>query len=77
MVPDPGDPTDPTDPTTPDPTDPPVEVDAQVIALLTQADSAFQRADAALRNGDLGTYADEVAEAQRLIQEAAALLEGA
>ncbi|MCJ7725682.1 MAG: UPF0182 family protein, partial [Acidimicrobiia bacterium] len=53
-----------------------VEVDAQVVALLSQASTAFQRADAALRNGDLGTYADEIAEAQRLIQEATALIEG-
>jgi len=54
----------------------PVEVDAQVLALLTQAEAAFLRADAALRDGDLGTYADEIAEAQRLILEATALIEG-
>ncbi|MBU1492900.1 MAG: UPF0182 family protein [Actinobacteria bacterium] len=62
-----------------EPTTPPgtgVEVDAQVVELLTQAEAAFERADAALRAGDLGAYADEVAEAQRLIQEATALIEG-
>ena len=52
-----------------------MEVDAQVVQLLTQAEAAFLRADTALRAGDLGTYADEIAEAQRLIQEATVLLE--
>jgi uncharacterized membrane protein (UPF0182 family) len=64
-------------PVTPvDPGELPDGVDAQVMALLLQADEAFQRADAALRNGDLGMYADEIAEAQRLIGEATALLQG-
>ncbi len=53
----------------------PVSVDAQVLDLLTQADQAFARADLSLRNGDLATYAEEVAEAQRLIEEAVALID--
>jgi len=50
------------------------EVDAQVLDLLNQANDAFARADAALRDGDLATYANEIAEAQRLIEEAVALI---
>ena len=64
------------EPITPEPGEEPIEVDAQVVALLSQAEAAFERADAALRDGDLGTYGAEVAEAQRLIQEATALLAG-
>jgi uncharacterized membrane protein (UPF0182 family) len=50
-------------------------VDSDVLSLLQQAEAAFQRADDALRAGDLGAYADEVAEAERLIAEAQALLQ--
>ncbi|MCB2223591.1 MAG: UPF0182 family protein [Actinobacteria bacterium] len=63
---------EPTEPTEPGQ---PAEVDARVVALLTQAEAAFQRADTALRAGDLGAYADEIAEAQRLVEQATALIE--
>jgi uncharacterized membrane protein (UPF0182 family) len=66
---------EPSDGEEPDGGEPVTELDAQVIDLLTQADEAFARADAALRDGDLATYAEEIAEAQRLIGEAVALVE--
>ncbi len=52
----------------------PDELGQEVVSLLTQADDAFARADEALRNGDLGTYADEVAQAQGFIEQARELL---
>ena len=73
VVVDPGDtPAPPPD----DGTELPDDIQEAVTSLLTQADAAFTRADQALRNGDLGTYGDEVAEAQRLIQQARDLLQG-
>jgi uncharacterized membrane protein (UPF0182 family) len=42
----------------------------EVEQLLEQADQAYQDAQAALRQGDLATYADKVNEMQALIQQA-------
>jgi uncharacterized membrane protein (UPF0182 family) len=52
------------------------DVNPQVLALLNRAQQAFSDADAALRVGDLATYATKVAEAQGLIADAAALMQG-
>ena len=46
----------------------------QVRALLDRAQAAFLAADTALRSGDLGGYAEKVAEAQALVQQAVDLL---
>jgi uncharacterized membrane protein (UPF0182 family) len=43
-------------------------------ALLEEAQSLFDEADAALRDGDLGVYQEKVDEAQALIEQALALL---
>ena len=50
------------------PTTPPQN--AEVEQLLQQADQAYQEAQTALRNGDLGTYQTKVQEMQSLIQQA-------
>ena len=50
------------------------DVPQEVAALVDAAEQALIAADAALRDGDLGTYADKVAEAQSLIERAAALI---
>jgi uncharacterized membrane protein (UPF0182 family) len=52
----------------------PVEVPEEVASLVTAAEQALNEAEAALMNGDLGTYADKVAEAQGLIERAAVLI---
>lgn len=49
-------------------------VEEQVIALLAQADAAFQEAEQAMRQGDLVTWAQKIEEAQAAIAEASALL---
>src|SRR3954454_8823878 len=48
-------------------------VDQQIQALLNEALLHFQRADAALTAGQLGTYQSELAEAQTLVQQAQTL----
>ena len=50
------------------------EVSQEVRDLLDQAQAAFLEADTALRNGDLAGYAEAVAQAQALVQQAVALL---
>ncbi len=52
----------------------PGEVPNEVAALIGRALAAFAEADAALADGDLGTYADKVKEAQRLLEQAQALI---
>lgn len=54
--------------------DPEADVPDQVIGLVEAAEQALIEADAALRDGDLGTYADKVAEAQDLIARATDLI---
>ena len=51
-----------------------VEVPEEVASLVAAAEQALVEADTALRNGDLGTYADKVAEAQGFIERATALI---
>jgi uncharacterized membrane protein (UPF0182 family) len=51
---------------------PPTDQTAQ--ELLTQAQTLFDEADAALKAGDLGGYADKVASARDLVAQALALL---
>jgi uncharacterized membrane protein (UPF0182 family) len=68
-VTDPTDPIDPTDPTDPvDPTDP--GPDATVADLLAQADQLFADADAALAEGDFGTYGEKIGAARALVRRA-------
>jgi uncharacterized membrane protein (UPF0182 family) len=62
----------PTTPTQP-PTKPGGKLSAQVRALLAQALAHFHAANAALKNGDLGTYQSEVQQAQALIAQATRL----
>ena len=64
-----------TDPgtTDPDTTDPGSGITDPAL-LLEQAQSLFDEADEALRDGDLGAYQDKVSEAQDLIAEALVLL---
>ncbi len=52
-------------------------IEEQVIELLAQADQAFQEADAAMRSGDLVTWAQKIEEAQAAIEDATRLLTGA
>jgi uncharacterized membrane protein (UPF0182 family) len=52
----------------------PGQVDGTIAELLQQADAAFVAAESALRAGDLVTYAEQVAEAQRLIAQALVLI---
>jgi uncharacterized membrane protein (UPF0182 family) len=59
--------------TTPDDEEP-SEVPEEVAALIEAAEQALADAEAALRDGDLGTYGDKVAEAQSLISRAATLI---
>ncbi len=51
-------------------------VEEQVIELLTRADTAFKEADAAMRSGDLVTWAEKIEEAQAAIEEASRILTG-
>ena len=59
---------------TPDP-DPSESSGDDPVALLELADQAFLEADAALADGDLGTYQAKIAEARQLIADAFALLD--
>jgi uncharacterized protein len=80
----PGEPTEPAEPTepgdddgpptttTPPPTTPPGDETAE--ELLADAESLFEQADAALRDGDLGEYQRLVREARELIGRALELL---
>jgi hypothetical protein len=52
-------------------------IEEQVRVLLARANAAFVAADAALRDGDLVTYAEKIEEAAQAIEEANALLDGA
>ena len=52
----------------------PVEVPEQIAALVAQAEAAFMSADAALRDGDLVAYAEQIATAERLVAEANRLI---
>jgi uncharacterized membrane protein (UPF0182 family) len=52
-----------------DPNKPPV-TDQTAQELLAQAETLFDEADAALKAGDLGTYADKIAEARDLVAQA-------
>jgi uncharacterized membrane protein (UPF0182 family) len=53
------------------PSQPPTgNTDQQIQDLLTQALSHFQKADAALKAGDLATYQSELTQAQALVQQA-------
>ena len=56
-----------------DPNKPPV-TDQTAQELLTQAETLFDEADAALKAGDLGAYADKVAAARDLVAQALELL---
>jgi uncharacterized membrane protein (UPF0182 family) len=58
----------------PPPTGDGVVVPEEVAALVDAAEQALAEADAALRSGDLGTYADKVAEAQGFIERAASII---
>ena len=59
-------------------TEPPTgSIEEQVIELLARADQAFQEADAAMRSGDLVTWAQKIEEAQAAIEDATSLLTGA
>jgi uncharacterized protein len=65
-------PTDPdAEPAEPD--DEPAPTGQTSRELLEQALAAFARAEVALQDGDLGTYQDEVARAQQLLEQAAEL----
>ncbi len=61
----------------PPPTTDPPAVDGTIVELLNQAQAAFDEADAALRAGDLATYAEKVEEAQNLIAQATAQIAAA
>ena len=50
------------------------EVPEEVASLVEAAEQALAEADAALREGDLATYAEKVTEAQDLIERAAAVI---
>ncbi|MGB6409672.1 MAG: UPF0182 family protein, partial [Candidatus Deferrimicrobiaceae bacterium] len=54
---------------------PPEILPEDLQALLQQADALIDEANAALRNGDLGTYQEKVDEAQALIDEALSQLD--
>ena len=55
-----------------EPSEPPVE--GSIEELIQQAEDAFNRADAALRSGDLAEYQNWVDEAQRILNEIADLV---
>jgi hypothetical protein len=48
----------------------PAELPADVTEALERAQQLFDEADAALRDGDLGTYQEKVDDAQALIDQA-------
>jgi len=58
------------------PEEPQGTITERVTQLLGEASALFDEADAALRDGDLGLYADKTDEARRKIAAAEALLEG-
>lgn len=60
-----------------DSVDPGEPLSEDVAMLVDQANAALQEADAALRNGDLATYATKVEDAKRFIEQASALLQAA
>ena len=64
-------PADGEEPATPEP----VEPDADVPSLLAAAADAFDEAQAALDDGDLGLYQEKVAEAEGLVQRAQELVD--
>jgi hypothetical protein len=67
-APDPVDPTEPTGPTEPE--------DGQTVAeLLTEAAEKFREADDALRNGELAEYERLIEEARALVDQALELVE--
>jgi hypothetical protein len=66
VPPDTEEPTEPGEPTGPGLPD-------DVAALLAEAEQHFERAEAALAEGDLATYEAEIEEAQRLVAQAAEL----
>ncbi len=68
-VADPEDPDDPEEPSQ-------GTITEQVAALLTEASGLFDDAEAALGEGDLGSYADLTEEARQLVARAEQLLEG-
>jgi uncharacterized membrane protein (UPF0182 family) len=57
-----------------DPAEPPTDGDATIEDLITEANTAFDNASAALRQGDLAGYQRWVDEAQRLVNEIADLV---
>jgi hypothetical protein len=63
----------PGDTTPPAPTATRVPVSGDVAELAQQAEAAFNRAQAALQNGDFATYGEEIELAQELIAEIARL----
>jgi uncharacterized membrane protein (UPF0182 family) len=68
-----GETTEPTEPSTPQTTDPDASVEARRTRLIGELEAAFQRADAAAREGDLVTYAEEVEAARDIAAELAGL----
>jgi uncharacterized protein len=66
--------TDPTEPPPDDPGEPePPAGDKTIAELLADAQTAFDEANQALEDGDLGLYQEKVKEAQDLIEDALAL----
>ncbi|WP_193611936.1 UPF0182 family protein [Nocardioides lijunqiniae] len=62
-----------TPPDTEEPPAPTGSVEEQIRDLLTEAQEAFDAADAALRAGDLGTYEEETTKAQEAVNQAVEL----
>jgi hypothetical protein len=62
-----------TDGTPPTTTPTPLPLSDDVAELARQAENAFERAQAALQNGDFATYGEEVAQAEALIAQIVAL----
>jgi hypothetical protein len=69
-------PEEPGEPEPDDPTEPEGTIDEQVTALLSEAEDLFAEAQAALREGDLGSYQELNAEAEAKVEDALALLRG-
>ena len=66
----------PFDATPPTTTPTPLPPSDDVAELARQAEAAFERAQAALQNGDFATYGAEIAQAEALIAQIVALTEG-
>jgi uncharacterized membrane protein (UPF0182 family) len=62
-------------PDDPGPDDPSGQVNAQIRTLLADAQTAFEEADEAFREGDTVTWAEKMEEARRLVDRAIALAE--